>query len=111
MAVQFNDRLIYGPRSIQNFNDRSTDYLVQDERHNVHLLTGDGENVFSQQVEGEIVGDVFQIDYYKNGKLQILFATQQAVYCYDRLGTLLPGYPIQLPSGEAIDYLNLVDYN
>jgi len=111
MAVQFNELLIYGPRSIQNFNDRSTDYLVQDERSNIHLLTADGEIVFSQQVEGEIVGDIFQVDYYKNGKLQILFATQQAVYGYDRSGTLLPGYPIKLPSGEAIDFLNLVDYN
>src|SRR5690554_6890599 len=32
IAVQFNELLIYGPRSIQNFNDRSTDYLVQDEQ-------------------------------------------------------------------------------
>ena len=111
MAVKFPNRLIYGPMAIQNFNDRSTDYLVQDELHQVHLVTGDGGIVFSQQVDGQIVGDVFQIDYYKNGKLQILFATDQALYGYDRLGTLLPGYPIQLPSGQAISHLNLVDYD
>lgn len=111
MAVQFNDRLIYGPQALQNFNDRSREYLVQDERHQVHLVSEDGSMVFSQQVVGEITGDVFQIDFYKNGKLQLLFATDEALYGMDRLGALLPGYPIHLPSGEDIRFLNLVDYD
>lgn len=111
MAVQFNQRLIYGPRTLQNFNDRSREYLVQDESHQVHLVTDDGDIVFSQPVQGKIVSEVFQIDYYKNGKLQLLFATNEAIYGFDRLGALLPGYPIQVPSGERIHYLNLVDYD
>ena len=111
MAVQFNDKLVYGPRTLQNFNDRSKDYLLQDERHQVHLVSDDGSIVFSQQVVGEITGEVFQIDFYKNGKLQLLFATDEAIYGFDRLGALLPGYPIHLPSGESIRYLNLVDYD
>ena len=111
MAVQFNQRLIFGPRTLQNFNDRSREYLVQDEGHQVHLVTDDGDLVFSQPVQGKIISEVFQIDYYKNGKLQLLFATNEAIYGFDRLGALLPGYPIRVPSGEAIHYLNLVDYD
>lgn len=111
MAVQFNQRLIYGPQTLQNFNDRSKEYLVQDAGHQVHLVTDDGDIVFSQPVEGAITSDVFQIDYYKNGKLQLLFATDAAIYGFDRLGALLPGYPIRVPSGERIDHLNLVDYD
>src|SRR5690606_6883709 len=111
MAVQFNQRLVYGPRTLQNFNDRSKEYLVQDEGHQVHLVTDDGDIIFSQPVQGQIISEVFQIDYYKNGKLQLLFATNEAIYGFDRLGALLPGYPIRVPSGEAIHYLNLVDYD
>ncbi len=111
MAVQFDQRLIYGPQTLQNFNDRSKEYLVQDESHQVHLVTDDGDIVFRQSVQGKITGEVFQIDYYKNGKLQLLFATDEAIYGFDRLGALLPGYPIQVPSGERIHYLNLVDYD
>jgi hypothetical protein len=111
MTVAFNDRLIYGPRVIRNFNDKSSDYLVQDELHQVHLVSDDENIIFSYPLDGPIVSDVFQIDFYKNGKLQMLFATENAIYAFDRLGTLLPGYPFRLPSGAAISHLNLVDYD
>jgi hypothetical protein len=111
MTVQFDEELIYGPKSIQNFNDRSSDYLVQDELQEVHLISGDGDIIFSHPVDGKILGDVFQIDYYKNGKLQILFATDNSIYALDRLGASLPGYPISMPSAASrISHMNLVDY-
>ncbi len=111
MAVNFDDQLIYGPKAIRNFNDKSSDYLVQDEFYNVHLISDDGSHVFSHKVEGEVVGDIFQIDYYKNGKLQLLFASGNSIYAFDRLGGLLPGYPVRLSEGESISHLNLVDYD
>lgn len=109
-SVQFSQPLIYGPKSLQNFNDKSSDYLVQDELNQIHLVTESGRTVFSQVVDGEIISEVFQIDYYKNGKLQILFATPNSIYGIDRLGNPLPGYPIRIPFGASITHLNLVDY-
>lgn len=110
MSAVFDTKLTYGPQAIQNFNDRSTDYLVQDEQNQVHLVTEEGDIIFSHLVDGKIVGDVFQIDFYKNNKLQLLFATTEALYGIDRFGVILPGYPIYLPSGEQISQVNLVDY-
>jgi len=111
MSVQFQDRLIYGPEVLQNFNDKSSDYLVQDELHEIHLITGAGDLVFSRALGGKIVGDVYQIDFFKNGKLQLLFATDNAIFAFDRLGEPLPGYPIYLPAEEVITHLNLLDYD
>jgi hypothetical protein len=111
MTVPFNEELVYGPKSLHNFNDRSSDYLVQDALQVVHVISGDGDIIFSQEVEGKILGDVFQIDYYKNGKLQILFATDRAIYAIDRFGNLLPEYPIALPNSSPISHMNLVDYD
>lgn len=107
---QFRDRLIYGPKSIQNFNDRSFEFVVQDNTNQVHLLSGEGEIVFSQVLEGPIISDIFQIDYYKNGKLQLLFATESRIYVIDRLGSFVSGYPLEIP-GRKITHLNLVDYD
>ncbi|MFD2033236.1 hypothetical protein ACFSKL_00455 [Belliella marina] len=109
-SVKFRDNLIYGPKSIQNFNDKSFEFVVQDELKQVHLLTGEGELVFSQALEDPIVSDVFQVDFYKNGKLQLLFATAKKIYIIDRLGGILPGYPLEIP-GANITHLNLVDYD
>jgi len=108
--VQFENRLIYGPVSVQNFVDRSFEFVVQDENKNVHLFTSEGELVFAYNVDSPIVSSIFQVDFYKNGKLQLLFATEQQVYIIDRLGNLVPGYPVSFP-GERLTHLNLVDYN
>ena len=108
--VQFRDNLIFGPKSIQNFNDKSFEFVVQDELNQVHLLSGEGEVVFSQALEGPIISDVFQVDFYKNQKLQLLFATESRIYIIDRLGSIVAGYPLEIP-GRKITHLNLVDYD
>jgi hypothetical protein len=72
-------------------------------------LTNEGEEVFSYDLEGPIISEVFQFDFYKNGKLQLLFATKEKIYGIDRMGLPLPDFPLTL-SGENIAGLNLLDY-
>lgn len=108
--VQFRDKLIFGPKSIQNFNDRSFEFVVQDELNQLHLLSGEGEIVFSQALEGPVISDIFQVDFYKNQKLQLLFATESRIYIIDRLGNIIAGYPLEL-TGRKITHLNLIDYD
>ncbi len=111
LSMRFSENLIYGPKAIENFNDRSTDFLVQDETNRIHFFNDEGERIFERELNGAIVSDLYQIDYYKNGKLQVVFATSEAVYGFDRLGESLPGYPIRIQSGAHISHLNLLDYN
>jgi hypothetical protein len=108
--VQFENRLIYGPVSVQNFVDRSIEFVVQDENHIVHLISTDGDPIFAHQVDSPIVSGIFQVDFYKNGKLQLLFATENQLFIVDRLGNLIPGYPLSFPV-KKLTHLNLVDYN
>ncbi|HSJ68085.1 MAG TPA: DUF3352 domain-containing protein [Anditalea sp.] len=110
LSVQFNADLIYGPKVVRNFADTSTEYLVQDEMNRLHLITQEGDLVFSQYLEGPIISEVAQIDYYKNGKLQMVFATDRYIYGYDRLGNLLPDFPFALPNDGFISHFNLIDY-
>jgi hypothetical protein len=110
-STVFDTPLIYGPIGLQNFNDRSTDFLVQDEDFFVHLLTNEGESVFMQRIPGKIISDVFQIDFYENEKLQLVFATRNLVYALDRYGNLLPGFPIHFKEGVDIAHLNVLDYD
>ena len=109
-STSFTSSILYGPKSIVNFLDKTEDVLVQDDQNNIHLINSGGERVFSVKLDGPIVSETFQVDYYKNGKLQILIATETKIYGIDRLGNPLPGYPINL-NGEQITHLNLIDYN
>ncbi|MCH7408877.1 hypothetical protein MM239_05690 [Belliella sp. DSM 111904] len=104
------EELIYGPKVLSNFNDSSKDFIVQDENYQLHLISGEGELVFSQVLDGPVISDVFQVDFYKNEKLQMLFATSDRLYLIDRLGNFVDGYPKEI-QGKTLTHLNVVDYD
>ena len=108
--VSFASSLVYGPKTVQNFNDNTEDLVIQDENNILHLISSDGETVYSAQLSGPVISDAFQVDYYKNGKIQLLLATNEKIYGIDRLGNPLPGYPLSV-GNESITHLNLVDYD
>jgi len=108
--ISFDQRLTYGPKSIINYQDNTEDLLVQDQNNVLHLINSAGQEVYSVPLSGPVVSDAFQIDYYKNSKLQVLVATADRIYGIDRLGSSLPGYPFGV-NNENINHLNLVDYS
>ncbi|WP_075351727.1 hypothetical protein [Algoriphagus marinus] len=108
--ISFSNSLNYGPKVIINYQDKTEDILVQDDQNILHVINAAGKEVYSKQLSGPIISDAFQIDYYKNGKLQLLVATSDYLYGIDRLGNPLPNYPIKI-SGKQIHNLNLVDYS
>ncbi len=108
--ISLDQRLVYGPKSITNYQDNTEDIVVQDENNVLHLINSAGQEVYSLPLSGPIVSETFQIDYYKNSKLQMLVATADQVYGIDRLGNSLPGYPFGVNNEQILD-LNLVDYS
>lgn len=104
------NNLSYGPKAIKNFNDNTEDLVIQDQNNVLYVINSAGEQVYSQLLTGPLVSEAFQIDYFKNGKLQLLLATADQLYAIDRLGDPLPGFPLSLP-GEKISQLNLLDYD
>lgn len=108
--VVLPENLIYGPKAIKNFNDQTEDLVVQDQNYVLYVINSAGEQVYSQALTGPIISEAYQIDYFKNGKLQVLLATADLIYGIDRLGDPLPGFPISLP-GEKTSQLALLDYD
>lgn len=109
-TISIPEKITYGPKSILNFNDKTEDLVLQDANHVLYLVNAAGETVYTQQLSGPIVSDAFQIDFLKNGKLQLLLATADQLYAIDRLGNSIPGFPVSLQN-EKISTLNLVDYD
>ena len=108
--VALPTNLIYGPKAIKNFNDGTEDLVIQDQNHVLYVINSAGEQVFSQPLSGPILSEAFQIDYFKNGKLQLVLATSDRIYAIDRLGDPLPGFPKAIP-GEKITHLSVLDYD
>ena len=108
--VALPENLIFGPKAIKNFNDNTEDLVVQDQNHVLYVINSAGEQVYSQALTGPILSEPFQIDYFKNGKLQLVLATADQIYAIDRLGEPLSGFPKALP-GEKITHLSVLDYD
>lgn len=86
------------PAIVANHNTGEREVFVQDEKNTVYLINDGGRILWKLPVDGRINSEVFQVDMYKNGKLQYLFSTPSRVYLIDRNGNHLQRYPLALPS-------------
>ncbi len=83
--------------------------IVQDSAQWIYSLSPEGRVLWKDSIDGKIVGDVMQIDYFNNGNLQLLLATDKSLYIIDREGNPIAGYPIT--PGFTIDQVNVIDYD
>jgi hypothetical protein len=97
------------PKFVVNHYTGEKEIFVQDDMHNIYLLNNSGRILWKQKMDGQILSDVYQIDYYKNGKLQLLFNTREQLHLLDRNGNYVERYPIELRS-PATNGLALFDY-
>ena len=99
------------PYIVVNHNDKkSNEVVLQDESNNLILIDKEGKSLWKIPVSGKILGDIHQIDIYRNGKLQYLFNTQDQIYLVDRNGKMVSGFPIKLKS-QATSGLSVLDYD
>lgn len=107
----FANNLISKPYAVRNHNDRTLEMIVQDEAFTLHLLDVNLKPVLQIPLDGELKSKIYQVDYYKNGKLQYLFALDKTIHMVDRNGSSIPGYPVKLKSENQILELSLIDYD
>ena len=62
--INLANRVIYGPKVVRNFNDKTEDLIVLDEKNILYLINSAGEQVFSQQLSSAVVSETFQIDFF-----------------------------------------------
>lgn len=97
------------PVLVINHNDNSKEILVQDEKYILYLLSNSGRELWRLKLNEPIIGKVYQIDMYKNGKLQYLFSSANKIHIIDRLGNYIDKFPASLRS-QATAPLSLFDY-
>jgi hypothetical protein len=98
------------PALVVNHNTSEKEIFIQDLSNKVYLVNGTGRVLWKQPVDGPILGDVQQVDFYRNGKLQYLFNTSKKIHLIDRNGNYVERYPISLRS-DATSPLTLFDYD
>ncbi len=98
------------PVLVVNHNTSEKEIFVQDANYSAYLLNGTGRVLWKIKLDGPILSDIIQVDYYRNGKLQYLFSTPQSIHLIDRNGNNVERYPVKLRS-DATNGVVLFDYD
>lgn len=104
-----------GPFRVFNHNTRETEFILQDQAHQLYLINKDGEILWKKEISGPAMSDISQVDIYKNSRYQYLFNTRNFLHLIDRNGNYVSGYPMRFPApasaGIAVfDYDNNKNY-
>lgn len=84
-----------GPFEVKNSGSGKMNKFYQ----NSHLslcLSEDGKDLWGIPFKEALCGRASNVDYYANGKLQIIFGAGSRIYVLDRLGRFVTGFPVDL---------------
>lgn len=85
-----------GPFSVKNCHTGKMNSFYQEVDGSLCLSDENGKILWQKPFDGKICGMAETVDYFKNGKLQILFAAGNKLYLIDRLGNFVGQFDVQL---------------
>ena len=100
----------YKPQLVLNHYTKKLEILTQDVENNIYLINNNGKRLWRKSIGNSILGNVHQIDRYKNNKLQFLFNTKDSIYLIDRNGNHVKPFPIGSKQHMSVP-LALFDYD
>ncbi len=101
---------IIKPALVTNHNTSAKEILVQDATNSLYLINSTGRVLWKNKLDDRIKSEIFQIDFYQNGKLQYLFNTASGIHLIDRNGNYVERYPVKFRA-DATNGLALFDYD
>jgi hypothetical protein len=98
------------PFFFTNHTTGAKEIFIQDLNNNTYLINAAGRVLWKVPVRERITGSVYMIDYFRNGKFQLLFSGKNYLHILDRNGNYVERYPVKLRS-PSTNSLALFDYD
>ena len=105
-----------GPFKVMNSQTGKMNTFYQNAQKSICLRDENGKDLWGVPFGKPLCGTAHTLDYYANGKLQIIFASGSKVYLIDRLGRYVGGFPIDLGKDillgpDVYDFAGVKRYN
>lgn len=98
------------PVPVVNHVTGERELFVQDEQNTIYLINDAGRVLWKVPADGRINSEVYQVDLFKNGKLQYLFSTPTRMYLIDRNGNAAGRFPLTFRS-RCEQGISVCDYD
>lgn len=85
-----------GPFKVKNSGTGRMNLFYQQQNNYLCLKEDGGKGLWAVPFSGPICGSAQTVDYFANGKLQILFASGTKLHLIDRLGRFVNPFPVDL---------------
>ena len=89
------------PVPLVNHRSGEKELACQDMANNLYLLSNTGKQLWKKNIGERVLGDPVQIDFFANGKLQMLFVTESSIHLLDRNGNYVDGFPVKIKAGAS----------
>jgi hypothetical protein len=109
-TLKLDADLLSNPQFVTNHITKQKEIIVQDINNTLYLISNKGKVLWKKQLNSAVIGDIEQIDIYKNGRLQLAFSTENSVNVIDRKGRDVAPFPIKLKD-KITQPLSVFDYD
>ena len=105
-----------GPYKVKNSHTGKINTFYQNAQKSLCLRDENGKDLWGVPFSKKICGTAHNVDYFANGKLQILFGAGSQIYIIDRLGRYVGGFPVDLGKEillgpDVYDFVGAKKYN
>ncbi len=105
-----------GPFRVKNSGTGKMNLFYQNSYGSICLQEEGGKDLWGVTFDRKLCGTAYNVDYYANGKLQIIFGAGSKIYIIDRKGRFVTGFPIDLGKEillgpDVYDFNNKNAYN
>ncbi|MBT8288608.1 MAG: ribonuclease HII [Flavobacteriaceae bacterium] len=108
--VELEADIVMKPQFVINHRTKQRDVVVQDVNNTLYMISNTGRILWKKKIIGNVLGKIEQVDLYRNGRLQLAFATPFRVYVLDRNGKNVSRFPMRF--GDRITQpLSVFDYD
>lgn len=109
-TFQADSSIVTPVYAFTNHNTQENELAFQDNQNNMYLISSTGNLLWKKTINEAIKSAIFTVDIFKNGKLQLLFNTDNYIHLIDRNGSYVQGFPVKMPA-KITSNITLLDYD
>ncbi|XLS28554.1 ribonuclease HII [Flavobacteriaceae bacterium M23B6Z8] len=109
-AVTLEAELANKPQFVTNHRTEEKDIVIQDKANHLYLISNEGKIRWKRKLDDPIIGEVSQVDLYKNGRLQLAFTTEKKLHIIDLKGRDVAPFPLDIDA-KVTHPLSVFDYD
>ena len=110
LIVSNTNKITVPPKWLKNHINNQYDFAYQDSENYLYLYSNKGDLLWKKKLSSQIIGEIQQVDLYKNGRLQMAFRTSNKFFIIDRNGSLVKPFEISLKESNYMNALSIFDY-